>query len=138
MATKTKRRTHSKAAYKSGFEERFQEETKKEFGWELPYEAAHLKYTIPAKNHRYTPDFKINDKCFIETKGLWTTADRKKALLIKEQFPDVKILYVLYRNNKIFRTSSTTYIDWAESKGLKACLFSETGTWKKFIIDNRD
>jgi len=124
---------HNANAYKSGLENRFQEACKLR-GWELPYEISKIKYVIPASNHTYTPDFTVTSNVFIETKGLWTGADRKKAVLIKDQHPDIIILYVLQRNQKISKKSATTYLDWAAKNGLDACIFANTEHWTNFIM----
>lgn len=123
---------HLQAAYKSGLEERFQKATK-DLGYTLPYEQDRIKYTIPASKHTYTPDFTVTNNVYIETKGLWTGADRKKALLIKEQHPDIKLLYVFYRDQKLSKKSSTTYLAWAEKNGLEACTFADKPTWVDYI-----
>ena len=119
--------------YKSGLENKFQEACKLR-GWELPYEANKIKYVIPASNHTYTPDFTVTNNVYIETKGLWTGADRKKAVFIKEQHPDITILYVLQRNQKISKKSSTSYLDWAVKNNLDACIFADTKHWTDFIM----
>jgi hypothetical protein len=47
------------------------------------FETIKLKYTVPEKVHTYTPDFYLKEKeFFIETKGLFTSADRKKMRFI--------------------------------------------------------
>ena len=119
--------------YKSGLENKFQEACKLR-GWELPYEANKIKYVIPASNHTYTPDFTVTNNVYIETKGLWTGADRKKAVLIKEQHPEVTILYVLQRNQGLSKKSKTTYLDWAAKNGLDACVFANNEHWTNFIM----
>lgn len=123
---------HNKAIYKSGFEEKFKTATE-ERGWNLQYEKDRIKYTIPEKVHTYTPDFTVTDNVYIETKGLWPAIERKKALLIKEQFPSTSILYVLYRNQRLFKSSKTTYLEWATKHGLEICLFSDTKAWTNYI-----
>lgn len=127
-----KPKKHNPNVYKSGLEEKFQIATKL-LGWELPYEQDKIKYEIPASRHTYTPDFRVNENVFVETKGLWTAQDRKKALLVKEQHPHITILYVLYRNQRLTKSSGTTYLDWAKKKGLEACLFSDRAYWTEFI-----
>jgi hypothetical protein len=124
---------HNANAYKSGLENKFQEACKLR-GWELPYEANKIKYVIPASNHTYTPDFTVTNNVYIETKGLWTGTDRKKAVFIKEQHPNITILYVLQRNQKISKKSATSYLDWAEKNGLDACVFSNTEHWTSYIM----
>ena len=76
--------------FKSGLEEKIANELtdkKVNFG----YEEEKIIYTIPESLHKYTPDFKIKKSedriLYIETKGRWGTADRKKLKLVKEQHP---------------------------------------------------
>lgn len=127
-----KPKRHLEAAYKSGLEQRFQLACEAR-GWKLPYEQDRVKFVIPAKGHTYTPDFTVTNNVYIETKGLWTSADRQKACLIKEQHPEINILYVLYRNQKLSKKSSTTYIDWATKNGLDVCTFSDVEAWTNYI-----
>jgi hypothetical protein len=123
---------HLEAAYKSGLEAKFQQQTK-DLGYNLPYEMDRIKYVIPASKHTYTPDFTVTENIYIETKGLWTGADRKKAILIKEQHPHIHILYVFYRDQKLSKKSSTTYLAWAQKNGLEACTFADKPTWISYI-----
>lgn len=131
------KRKHNTRAYKSGFEEKFHDKVK-EMGYDLPYEKDKIKYTIPESLHTYTPDFTVTKNVFIETKGQWTTQDRKKALFIKEQHPEITILYVLYRNQKLSKKSTTTYLDWALKHDIPCCLYSEVPSWKTFIEIKRN
>ena len=124
---------HNPNVYKSGLENKFQEACKLK-GWDLPYEANKIKYVIPASNHTYTPDFTVTSNVYIETKGLWAGSDRKKALFIKEQHPNITILYVFQRNQKLSKKSTTTYLDWAYKNELDACVFSDTEHWTNFIM----
>jgi predicted nuclease of restriction endonuclease-like RecB superfamily len=127
-----KPKRHNPNTYRSGLETRFQAAAH-EHGWDLAYEANKIKYTIPESKHVYTPDFTVTSNVYIETKGLWAAADRKKAVLIKEQHPDISILYVLQRNQGITKSSKTTYLDWAAKHGLEACVFKDTDHWVNFI-----
>jgi hypothetical protein len=127
-----KSRRHNPSAYRSGLETRFQTAAQ-EHGWNLAYEQDKIKYVIPASNHTYTPDFTVTKNVYIETKGLWVAADRKKAVLIKEQHPEISILYVLQRNQGITKKSKTTYLDWAAKHGLDACVFKDTEHWVNYI-----
>jgi len=103
-------------------------------GWILGYEQDKVKYVIPASNHTYTPDFTVTKNVYIETKGLWTGADRKKAVLIKQQHPEIKILYVFQRNQGLSKKSKTTYLDWCAKNGLDACVFTNTEHWSNYIL----
>ena len=133
-----KPKRHNPATYRSGLETRFQAAVKQRgfelgFDWDLEYETDKIKYIVPESKHTYTPDFTVTKNVYIETKGLWTGADRKKAVLIKEQHPNVTILYVLQRNQGLSKKSKTTYLDWAAKNGLDACIFADKDHWINFI-----
>jgi hypothetical protein len=67
-------------------------------------------YITPATPHKYCPDFRLPNGIYIETKGRFETADRKKHLLIKEQHPELDIRFVFTRSKStISKTSKTTY-----------------------------
>ena len=127
-----KPKRHNPNTYRSGLESRFQLAAEAQ-GWKLAYEQDKIRYTVPESKHVYTPDFTVTSNVYIETKGLWAAADRKKAVLIKEQHPDISILYVLQRNQGITKSSKTTYLDWAAKHGLDACVFKDTEHWMEFI-----
>lgn len=80
------------------------------------YEPDRLVYI--KKPSKYIPDFKISKSVYIEAKGILTTADRTKLLLVQEQHPQVTIC-LLFGNasNKLNRKSSTTYAEWATKHG---------------------
>lgn len=123
MAKKvTKRQAARLKGYRSGLEE-LVDNTLKSIGVDGEYEQHKIVYTKPATQHRYTPDFKLPNGIFVETKGRFVTADRKKHLLIKEQHPDLDIRFVFQNaNNKISKKSKTTYADWCVKHGF---LFAE-------------
>ena len=75
--------------FRSGLEESIAKELKdNRVAYE--FEKTKLKYTKPQKVHTYTPDFHLTKKkIFIETKGLFTTQDRQKMKLIREQYPNL-------------------------------------------------
>lgn len=124
---------HNPNGYRSGLEAKFQAACEDK-GWKLAYEANKIKYVIPASNHTYTPDFTVTNNVYIETKGLWTGTDRKKAIFIKEQHPEITILYVLQRDQKLSKKSTVTYLDWAAKHAVDACVFSNNEHWTKFIL----
>jgi predicted nuclease of restriction endonuclease-like RecB superfamily len=124
---------HLAAGYRSGLEAKFQAATLAK-GWTLGYEQDKIKYVVPSSNHTYTPDFTVTNNVYIETKGLWTGDDRKKAVLLKQQHPDKHILYVFQRNHGLSKKSTTTYLDWAAKNGLDACTFSDTAHWTEYIL----
>lgn len=84
------------------------------------YEKYEIHYTKPETQHVYTPDFVLPNGIIIEVKGLLQLEDRKKHLLIKEQYPDLDIRFIFQNaKNKIAKGSSTTYAMWAEKNGFK-------------------
>ena len=102
--------------FKSGLEREFNLKTKGKF----QYEADRIPFIQPAAKRSYRPDFKINDKKYVETKGRLTSADRAKHLWIKEQHPDIEIYFVLAKPyNTIRKGSKTTYVDWLDKHGFE-------------------
>lgn len=84
------------------------------------YEVASLKYDVPARASKYTPDFILPNGIVVETKGRFVTADRQKHKLIKEQHPDLDLRFVFSNpKDKIGKKSATTYAMWCERLGLK-------------------
>lgn len=84
------------------------------------YECYYLRYTIPESVHTYTPDFILPNGIIIEAKGLFETADRKKHLLIKKQYPHLDIRFVFQNpKNTLYKGSKTTYADWCKKYGYK-------------------
>lgn len=80
------------------------------------YEAVKIKYTVPALDHVYTPDFTVKTSSgktiYIETKGIWDYDDRYKHLLIRQQHPELDIRFVFQNSKgKIRKGSKTTYAD---------------------------
>lgn len=90
---------------------------------EYDYESEKIPYFIPQTSNKYTPDFPIltlgtGKKIYIETKGRFMTADRKKHLLIKQQKPELDIRFVFSSlNSRLSKTSKTTYKMWCEKHG---------------------
>ena len=80
------------------------------------FETIKLKYTVPEKVHTYTPDFYLKEKeFFIETKGLFTSSDRKKMRFIKEQHPELDIRFVFSNAKaKLYKGAKSRYCDWCE------------------------
>jgi hypothetical protein len=82
------------------------------------YELRRITYTRPATQHKYTPDFELSNGILIETKGRFTTADRKKHRLIQDQHPDLDIRFVFSNpNSRLYKGSPTTYAQWCERYG---------------------
>lgn len=86
---------------------------------ELLYETQSFPYEV-VETRSYTPDFITPDgACWHETKGRFTSDDRKKMLLVKEQYPHVKITLIFQNPNlKLTKAvGSQTYRQWAEKHG---------------------
>jgi hypothetical protein len=101
--------------YRSGFEARI--------AARLPngtqYEPVGIPYVLP---HRYFPDFIVPNGIFLETKGRFPPADRKKMLAVKAQNPDLDIRMV-FQNPYLTLTkrSKTTYAAWCDKHGIAWC-----------------
>lgn len=104
--------------YRSGLEAPIGERLKAR-GINFKYEPFRISF-VPEVKH-YTPDFVFFDNgIVVETKGYFVSADRKKHLLIKAQYPDLDLRFVFARSlNKLSKKSLTTYAKWAETKGFK-------------------
>lgn len=123
----------TKGDYKSKLEERVAKRLEEDLGF-VSYEPDSFEFVQPAIRRRYTPDFKLRNKVYIEAKGRLTNDDRKKLLWFKEQHPEVTI-YLLFgaANNYLYRGSSTTYAQWAEKNGFEWADFNKHGIPKWWI-----
>lgn len=85
------------------------------------YEKRTIRFTPPAKERRYKPDFVLlKNGIIIETKGRFLTADRQKHLAIKQEHPDLDIRFVFSNPNaRISKASKTTYAKWCDTHGFK-------------------
>jgi len=83
-----------------------------ELGIDYEYEPTKVAYQI---SHFYNPDFLLPNGIYLETKGYWDSADRRKMKAVKEQNPDLDIRMVFQSPfNKISKRSKTTYAKWCE------------------------
>ncbi len=114
-------RASSKQEYRSGLEEKIANDLTSR-GVGFLFEQRKIKYTPPAKEHTYTPDFELANGVIIESKGYFTSADRKKMRWVKEQHPELDIRMLFGRaKNRINKGSPTTYSDWCEKNGYLWC-----------------
>ena len=68
---------------------------------------------------KYTPDFVLNNGIIIESKGLFTAADRRKHLAIQKQHPKLDIRFIFENcKRKLRKGSKTTYGDWCDKHGI--------------------
>lgn len=120
--TTTSKQVGLKYGFRSGLEDKVAQQIK-EAGIELLYETEKILYVIPARQSKYTPDFKLPKPggfFYVETKGRWTVMDRAKHLLIQKQQPDLDIRFVFSNQNaKLYKGSKTTYADYCEKHGFR-------------------
>ena len=104
----TKKKT---SKYRSGLEERVAD-LLDGLGITYQYESEKLSYTI---EHNYTPDFVLPNYTYLETKGYWDAADRRKVLAVKKANPEIDLRMVFQAPyNTISKKSKTTYAMWCE------------------------
>lgn len=118
MAKPSTTRRHAIAnGYRSGLEDRVSKELS-DGGVKFTYESDVIRYTKPARQARYTPDFILDNGIIVETKGRFVTADRQKHLLIQAQHPNLDIRFVFSNpNTRISKQSKTTYAMWCDKHG---------------------
>ena len=105
-------------SWRSGLEKGISEQLTS-LGVPFEYESFKIEYLIN-ETRKYTQDFKLPNGIIIESKGYFDTADRKKHLLIKEQYPELDIRFVFTRaTTKITKNSKTSYGDWCDKHGFK-------------------
>jgi hypothetical protein len=113
------RQVAKKHGFRSGLEDQLNEQLS-EHGIDGEYEKHKIKYVKPSTNHTYTPDFRLPNGIYIETKGRFVAEDRKKHLLIKDQHPTLDIRFIFQNSNaKLRKGSKTTYADWCIKYGYK-------------------
>ena len=106
----------SQSYKRSGLEDRVAAELKS-LDVDYEYESMKIPY-IMNETRKYTPDFILPNGIIIETKGRFTSDDRKKHLLIKDQHPEYDIRFVFSKiNAKIAKGSKTTHAAWCEKHG---------------------
>ena len=92
-------------------------------GVSYEYETEKLSYTI---EHNYTPDFVLPNYVYLETKGYWDAADRRKVLAVKRDNPEVDLRMVFQSPyNTISKKSKTTYAKWCERHGIPWTAYHE-------------
>lgn len=120
--------------YRSGLEEQINKQLT-DIGVNAEYEKHVIQYLVPASNHKYTPDFKLPNDIYVETKGRFVLADRQKHLLIKQQHPSLDIRFVFQNSkNKIRKGSKTTYADWCTKYGF---LFADKQIPSAWLLEQK-
>src|SRR5574343_1518953 len=101
-------RTMNRIAKKTGrYRSKFESNVAKLFRKErikFEYEVDSIPYKVEEVRN-YIPDFRIANGVIVEAKGRFTAQDRKKHLLLKKQYPDMKLI-ILFMNSRV-RLSKT-------------------------------
>ena len=95
----------------------------KELGVSFEYESTQVPYVI---QHHYTPDFLLPNHVYLETKGYWDAADRRKVLAVKRDNPDIDLRMVFQSPyNTISMKSKTTYAKWCDKHDIPWTAYHE-------------
>ncbi len=121
--SKQKYKTPYLRGYRSGLEDKVANQIRSK-DMEVVYEQEKIAYVVPARNAKYTPDFKITlgdgTWYYVETKGIFSVADRQKHILIREQHPEIDIRFVFSNSkSKLYKKSPTSYGDWCDKHGFQ-------------------
>ena len=94
-----------------------------ELGISYEYESTQVPYVI---QHNYTPDFLLPNHVYLETKGYWDAADRRKVLAVKRDNPDIDLRMVFQSPyNTISKKSKTTYAKWCDKHDIPWTAYHE-------------
>lgn len=109
-------RAARKYGYRSGLEHKVAESLDEQ-NIEYLYEAVKIEWEDLAYR-TYTPDFVLANGIIIETKGMFTAADRRKHLAIKRQHPKLDIRFVFENSRrKLRKGAKSTYAEWCIKYG---------------------
>lgn len=122
MAKRTRRNKKKLKRFKNDFEKKVYNWLKKHGGFQsVEYEAERIPYVI---EHTYLPDFKCVDKdgkvWYYESKGRFSSEDRRKMKAVVEQHPEAKFVIIFQANNKLSKKSKMRYLEWCEKNGIEA------------------
>ena len=99
--------------YRSGLEKTVEDELK-QLNIDVKYESIKIEWEDLCYR-KYTPDFLLPIGIIVETKGLFTAADRRKHLLVQKQHPELDIRFVFSSSKRrLSKVSKTTYAGWCE------------------------
>tara|TARA_B100001093_G_scaffold382923_1_gene368498 strand:- start:520 stop:972 length:453 start_codon:yes stop_codon:yes gene_type:complete len=105
-----------KYGYRSGLEKKLADELKV-LKVKFSYESLKIEWEDLAYR-TYTPDFVLNNGIIIESKGMFTAADRRKHLAIKRQHPKLDIRFVFENSRrKLRKGAKSTYGEWCYKYG---------------------
>ena len=136
-AMRISKRVARKESIENGFRSKFEFDFSKELvklGLHAEYEADKFKYTQPEITRSYCPDWKIREGVYIETKGNFSSSDRKKILWFRESNPDIKIYMLFMRSiNTLSRLSTTKYSDWCDKNNVEWADIKDKKKWKNWF-----
>jgi len=114
-------------AFRSGLEEKVAD-LMVNLGIDYEYECTKIPYKI---EHIYTPDFRLPNGIYLECKGYWEAADRRKIKAVKQQHPEIDLRMVFQSPfNTISKKSKTTYARWCEKNEIPWTSFGNIpGEW---------
>ena len=117
------------AGYRSGLEEDISDELKRK-GVEFTYEKLKIQW-LDSKTRTYTPDFVLLDNgIIIESKGRFTSDDRRKHKEIKKQYPDLDLRFVFNNSRaKLYKNAKSNYGDWCDRYGFQYANISIPQEW---------
>lgn len=103
------------------------------------YEFKTFRFTQPAKDRKYTPDFRLwPTDLYVECKGKLTKEDRDKLIWARDQNPSMRLVILFMRaRNPIRKGSKTTYGDWATANGFEWADW-DTGKGVNKLYENKN
>ena len=111
------RKSAIQRGYRSGLEDNIAKQLKR-LNTGAEYEPFKIPYYIPKSDHTYTPDFVLPNGIVIESKGRFTLEDRKKHILLQQQWPDLELRFVFSSSkSKLRKGSKTTLANWCDRNG---------------------
>lgn len=98
-----------------------------EAGIPYGYEEGHLLFIVPPQPRKYKPDFIITTKSgneiVVESKGRFTSADRKKMAYVIEQNPDRDVRMLFQSDNRLTKAKrSQRYTEWCAARNIKCAV----------------
>ena len=100
-----------KYGYRSGLEKKLADELKA-LKVKFSYESLKIEWEDLAYR-TYTPDFILGNGIIIESKGMFTAADRRKHLAIQRQHPKLDIRFIFENSRrKLRKGAKSTYAEW--------------------------
>ena len=114
----SKRKRAIQAGYRSGLEEDISKELT-EKGIDFTYETLKIEW-LDSKLRTYTPDFYLPNGIIIESKGRFTSDDRRKHREVQVQHPLLDIRFVFSNSRaKLYKNAKSNYGDWCDRYGFQ-------------------